>query len=126
MKTVAPTPRIIDSIPAPQRIRFPSSLVLGNTLIISLLFKNLMSNIQNSDQELGYLKGKCEVYERLIPEFVSSIMQMLAVHIQNQTRSQENPLAAMFGGLVASPQFQEHMKQSMDQERARFDKEHPV
>ena len=89
-----------------------------------------MSTVQNQnpDQEIGYLRGKCEIYERLFPQILESLMHISSMVIiqREKEKHQENLLSAMFGNLVNMPQFQENMKRAMDQEREKFDKEHSL
>jgi len=77
----------------------------------------------NGNQDAGYWRDKCEVYERLIPQLLESVMNMVG----NQSRQCENPFASMLGNLINSPQYQEYlqgMKHIMDHERERFEREH--
>jgi hypothetical protein len=88
-----------------------------------------MSTVEtrNSDQEIGYLKGKLETYEKIFPLLYGSLMQLITTMMEKERekeRQAENPLSAIFGSLVNIPQFQEHMKRTMDQEREKFEKEH--
>ena len=80
-------------------------------------------------EEIGYLRGKLETYEKIFPLLYGSLMQLITTMMEKERereRQPENPLSAMFGSLVNMPQFQEHMKRAMDQEREKFDKEHSL
>jgi hypothetical protein len=83
------------------------------TLVLDTLLKDLMSNGIEATHQIGYLKGKCEIYERFLPQLMESVMNVAYMYMQSQGRQDRNSggLSSMFNSPDMQDLFKEYIKQ---------------
>ena len=78
------------------------------------------------NEEVGYWRGKCEVYEHMITDYRNMSM-MLIDHIRQSAIASKQPdiLSQFIGSFMNNPGYQDYMKRAAEDEAKKFGSEHP-